>query len=138
MGHRARHCDLDPISRTPYGPAARNVPHQEAAHTTVPDLTATAFGTASGLPTRGASTYVGWLPCANPTLPPDQAPERFRSRYRGNAASDCAAYATDPPRSSEELGHSASAEVNCAGLVCSSSYSCWVSLSANLGETRNE
>ena len=62
MGHRARHCDLDPISRTPYGPAARNVPHQEAAHTTVPDLTATDFGTTSGLPTRGASTYVGWLP----------------------------------------------------------------------------
>ena len=61
MGHRARHCDFDPISRTPYGPAARNVPHQEAAHTTVPDLTATDFGTTSGLPTRGASTYVGWL-----------------------------------------------------------------------------
>ena len=57
MGHRARHCDLDPISRTPYGPAARNVPHQEAAHTTGPDLTATDFGTTSGLPTRGASTY---------------------------------------------------------------------------------
>ena len=70
MGHRARHCDLDPISRTPYGPAARNVPHQEAAHTTVPDLTATDFGTTSGLPTRGASTYVGWLPSAKPSRPP--------------------------------------------------------------------
>ena len=74
MGHRARHCDLDPISRTPYGPAARNVPHQEAAHTTVPDLTATDFGTTSGLPTRGASTYVGWLLMPNgvrsqPTVP---------------------------------------------------------------------
>ena len=79
---------MDPVRVSPYGPAASDTtgctnrpdrrqhlttctqPFQEMlalsgasidAHTTVPDLTATDFGTTSGLPTRGASTYVGWL-----------------------------------------------------------------------------
>ena len=50
------------------------MPHQEAAHTTVPDLTATDFGTTSGLPTRGASTYVGWLRTGNGREPAPQRP----------------------------------------------------------------
>ena len=52
-GLRARLSDLDPISRTPYGPAANKGPHQEAGHTTVPDQTATDSVLKPGLPIWG-------------------------------------------------------------------------------------
>ena len=52
-GLRARKCDLDPISRTPYGPAANKGLHQEAGHTTVPDQTATDSVPNPRLPTSG-------------------------------------------------------------------------------------